>query len=336
MPALRLDKLAKTFHRRSRPAGGLGRLSQLFRPSRPIEVPAVIGVSFAVEAGERVAFIGPNGAGKSTTLKMLTGMLTPSAGHAEVAGLVPWQARRRLASRIGIVFGQRSQLWPQLPVADSFWLLARIYGVSRAAFLTQKARLTHAFAIGDFMDRPASQLSLGQRMRCEIAAALLHGPGILFLDEPTIGLDVTAKAALRDHLNELSRADATTVLLTSHDTGDIEKICERVIVIDHGRLIMDVSLDKLRRDYLGRRMVTLTTAEEEPLLALDGVEVAARAPYRLSLAVDTARMPIQKVVAEAMERLTIQDLMIENPPLEDVIKAIYRGDRREPAEWGAS
>src|SRR5258708_27102699 len=291
MAALYLDKLAKTFRTRPSPAGGIRSLARLFHRPRSREVAAVAGVSFSIERGERVAFIGPNGAGKSTTLKMLTGILVPSSGHAEVAGLVPWQARRRLARSIGIVFGQRSQLWPSLPVADSFWLLARIYGLASDGFARRKRRLVECFALAELMDRPASELSLGQRMRCEIAASLLHAPEILFLDEPTIGLDVTAKAALRDHLNALAREDGTTVLLTSHDTGDIEKICERAIVIDHGRLLMDVSLAELRRDFLGRRMVTLTTAEETPLLALAGIEVTESEPYRETLAVATAGTP---------------------------------------------
>src|SRR5262249_31130071 len=210
----------------------------ILRPPPATDIPAVQGVSFAVGRGERVAFIGPNGAGKSTTLKMLTGILRPTAGHAEVAGLVPWQQRRRLARHIGILFGQRSQLWYHLPVRTSFDLLGRIYGLTRARQAERQERLAHAFAIRDLLDRPVSQLSLGQRLRCEVAASLLHAPAILLLDEPTIGLDVTAKAALRDHLNALSREENTTILLTSHDTGDIERICERVILIDHGRLLL--------------------------------------------------------------------------------------------------
>ena len=328
MPALHLDRLTKTFHARAKRAGGWKRWAGLIRPEPPVEVAAVAGISFAIAARECVAFIGPNGAGKSTTLKMLTGILTPSAGSAEVNGLVPWTARRQLARSIGIVFGQRSQLWPSLPVADSFWLIGRIYGLDAGPFQRRRDRLVDAFQLADLVDRPAAQLSLGQRMRCEIAAALLHAPTILFLDEPTIGLDVTAKAALRDHLNALAREDGTTVLLTSHDTGDIEKICERAIVIDHGRLVMDSSLTDLRREFLGRRVVTVTTAEEEPRLALAGVEELAREPYRLTLAVDTGAVSVERVVVALLDRYGISDLMIENPPLEEVIKAIYRHSAR--------
>ena len=243
MADITVEGLSKSFRVRRPVAKGqakAGALARLLAPRPVVELPAVSSISFAVAAGERVAFIGPNGAGKSTTLKMLTGILRPSAGHAEVAGCVPWQQRRQLARRIGIVFGQR--------------------------------------------------------IRCEIAASLLHGPGLLLLDEPTIGLDITAKAALRDHLGELSRAEGTTVLLTSHDTGDIETICDRVIVIDHGRLLLDQPLERLRREFLQHRAMILVTAEEHPRLELPGVAVAAAEPYRLSLSVDTVRNHIRHLM----------------------------------------
>jgi ABC-2 type transport system ATP-binding protein len=330
MPAIYADNLTKSFRVRRSAGGGGWRLSRWLRPSPVVEVPAVSNLSFSIEPGERVAFIGPNGAGKSTSLKMLTGMLLPSAGHAEVAGLVPWQERRKLARHIGIVFGQRSQLWWQLPVRASFDLLGQIYGVERAVYRKRLAQLIDGFAIGGFIDQPVSQLSLGQRLRCEIAGALLHAPSILLLDEPTIGLDVTGKALLRDHLDGMSRDAGTTVLLTSHDTGDIERICERVIVIDHGSLLMDVPLARLKRDFLRHRTVVLVTTEEAPTLTIDGVSAVAVEPYRLTLAVDTSVVPIDQVVTAALQRFTVRDLSVENPPLEDVIKAIYRGDIADP------
>ena len=325
MLAIRTDNLTKSFRVQQPAQPGEWRLSRLLRPAPAIDLLAVRDLSCSIEPGERVAFIGPNGAGKSTSLKMLTGILHPSAGHAEVAGFVPWQERQKLARHIGIVFGQRSQLWWQLPVRASFDLLGKIYGVDRAVFRERLARLIDGFAIGGFIDRPVSQLSLGQRLRCEIAGALIHGPSILLLDEPTIGLDITGKALLRDHLDPMSRDPGTTVLLTSHDTGDIERICERVIVIDHGRLLMDLPIARLKIDFLRHRTVTLVTGEESPDLIIDGV-TAIVAPYRLTLAVDTTVVPIEQVVAAALQRLTVRDLSVENPPLEDVIKAIYRGE----------
>jgi ABC-2 type transport system ATP-binding protein len=320
--AIRAEGLSKSFFRAGpRRAGALGWL----RRAAPLAVAAVQDVSFAIAPGERVAFIGPNGAGKSTTLKMLTGILAPTAGHAEVAGFVPWRQRRALARAIGIVFGQRSQLWYQLPVRASLTLLARIYAVERREYEARVALLARTFAIADLLDRPVASLSLGQRLRCEIAAALLHAPSVLLLDEPTIGLDVTAKAALRDHLIALSREEGTTLLLTSHDTGDIERICERVIVIDHGRLLLDRPLAALRQEYLRRRMVVLVTEEERAAVDLPGVAVALAEPHRLTLAVDTEVTPIERVVAHALASHVVRDLVIENPPLEEVIKAIYRG-----------
>ena len=336
MSAIRTLNLTKSFRVRRKDPGGRGRLGRLLRPKAMSDVLAVRDLSFSIEAGERVAFIGPNGAGKSTSLKMLTGILLPSAGHAEVQGLVPWRERRELARHIGIVFGQRAQLWWQLPGRASCDLLGRSYGVERATYRDRLARLIEGFAIGGFIDRPVSQLSLGQRLRCEIAAALIHAPSILLLDEPTIGLDVTGKALLRDHLDAMSRDAGTTVLLTSHDTGDIERICERVIVIDHGSLLMDQPLARLKRDFLRHRTVILATGEETPVLAIDGVTVVAAEPYRLTLAVDTRVVPIEQVVAAALKRVTVRDLSVETPPLEDVIKAIYRGEVGDSPSAAAS
>jgi ABC-2 type transport system ATP-binding protein len=330
MAKISVEALSKNF--RVRRAAQGGPLRRLITTRPVVELPAVRDISFDVAPGERVAFIGPNGAGKSTTLKMLTGILRPSAGHAEVAGCVPWQERRQLARRIGIVFGQRSQLWYTLPVRSCFELLRRIYGVETAPHRARLGRLAATFDIGSLLDRPVSELSLGQRIRCEIAAALLHGPSLLLLDEPTIGLDVTAKAALRDHLGALSEAEGTTVLLTSHDTGDIETICDRVIVIDHGRLLLDEPLEGLRRDFLQRRSIRLVTAEEHPHLDIPGVTIATAEPYRLTMSLDTSVTPVEKVVAAALARLSLRDIVIENPPLEEVIKAIYRGSAvREPS-----
>ena len=320
MSAIVVDRLNKSFDRVVRRSWRQALLGRATREN----VAAVRDISFDIAAGERVAFIGPNGAGKSTTLKMLTGILQPTAGHAEVTGLVPWIARRELAYRLGIVFGQRSQLWYHLAVRSSFELLARIYGVEQARYVERLRHLAAVFDIEALLDRPVSQLSLGQRIRCEVAGALLHSPQVLLLDEPTIGLDVTSKAALRDHLNKLSREQNTTVLLTSHDTGDIEKICDRVIVIDQGCLLLDQSLDSLKREYLQHRSLVLVTEDEHPTLDLPGVRASADGPYRLLVDVDMRATTIERVVAAIIARLRIRDLVIENPPLEEIVKAIYR------------
>ncbi len=284
---------------------------------------AVDAINFSIDAGERVAFIGPNGAGKSTTLKMLTGILYPTSGQATVAGFTPWEQRQRLAYEIGIVFGQRSQLWYHLPVQDSFNLIGKIYDVPDADYIKRLDHIVDVLQIERLIDQPVKSLSLGQRMRCEIAASLLHKPKILFLDEPTIGLDVTAKALLREHLKHLAETEETTIMLTSHDTGDIEEICDRVILINHGQILLDKPLRDLRSEFLTKKQITLVTDEEEPQANFDGAEVVSRDRHKITLSVDQAKHPINRVVAEALQTLSVRDLSIENAPLETIIRNLY-------------
>ena len=286
-------------------------------------IDALSGVSFQITAGERVALIGPNGAGKSTTLKILTGILEPSQGTARVLDLTPWHDRRQLAYRIGVVFGQRSQLWPELPVRASFALIRRIYDQDDDAFAARLDRLIGRFDLAALLDQPVHRLSLGQRMRCDIVASLLHGPTVLFLDEPTIGLDITAKAAVRDLINEQARAEGLTVVLTSHDTRDIELVCERVIVVNRGRIIVDQATDDLRRRFLTRKLITIRSAA--PTIAVDLPGVTRRpADAHMSLfEVDARVARIDQVVAVAIAQGGIEDITIEDPPLEEVIHEIY-------------
>src|SRR6266496_637222 len=219
------------------------------------EVVAVDQISLSVPAGQSVAFIGPNGAGKSTTIKMLTGILHPTSGSAHVLGLTPWQERRTLVHHLGAVFGQRSQLWYHLPPRDTFELLARIYNLDRAAYLKRRDLLIERFGLASFLATPVRKLSLGQRMRAEVAASLLHAPKVLFLDEPTIGLDVIARQELRDLIREWNRDEGVTIFLTSHDAGDIEHVAERVIVINHGRVVVDDQVQAVRKQYLGTKIL---------------------------------------------------------------------------------
>jgi ABC-2 type transport system ATP-binding protein len=286
-------------------------------------ITAVSGLSFTIEAGAKVAFIGPNGAGKSTTLRMLCGLLRPTSGTAHVCGLVPWEQTRWLARSIGLVFGQRSHLWPSLPVRDSYDLLAKIYDLAPQAYRAQRERLAAVFGLDELLAQPARTLSLGQRMRCDLGAALLHQPSVLFLDEPTIGLDVVAKALLRDHLNLLAREFNTTILLTSHDTDDIERICSRVMLIDHGRKLLDTNLDALQRDYNRFKTLRLTTAGEAPSYARAGVTAIEQGLHRLVLTVDTGAVAIEQVIADCLGRFSVQDIAIEGLPLEEIIKSIY-------------
>jgi viologen exporter family transport system ATP-binding protein len=314
--------LSKRFvsHQRSRSLRAA--LSQLWAPTRHEHV-AVDRVSFRIERGERVAFIGPNGAGKSTTIKILSGILHPSGGEATVAGFVPWRDRRRLAYHMGTVFGQRTQLWYHLPAADTFELLGRIYDRERGAHRKRLRELTDVFELGSEVDRPVRELSLGQRMRCEIVASLLHDPDIVFLDEPTIGLDVAAKAVIRDVLREQSRRAGKTLLFTSHDTGDMESVCDRVIIIHQGRVLVDQSVAELRRCHLRRKLLTLHTEEVDVAIDLPGVAVLSQRPHFIELAVDLQRAAVEQVIARVMERARLRDLTVNDPPMEEVIRELY-------------
>jgi ABC-2 type transport system ATP-binding protein len=323
MPAIRVEGLRKVFAVREKAPGLRGAIRHLFRP-RTRDVVAVNELSFTIRRGERVAFVGPNGAGKSTTIKILTGILHPSGGSVEVLGRVPWKQRRELAFSIGTVFGQRTQLWYHLPAADTFRLLAHVYEQDGEKHRRRREGLVEIFSIGALLDKPVRQLSLGERMRCEIVASLLHGPEVLFLDEPTIGLDVTAKATIRDLIHDTSVRDGSTVLLTSHDTGDMERVCDRVIVINHGRLLLDEPVESLRRNYIRRKRVTLLTAENAIAVELPGVETVEQAPHRTVLEVDVTQTPVEAVVQAAMHASRLRDLTVEDPPMEEIVQAIYK------------
>jgi ABC-2 type transport system ATP-binding protein len=323
--AIDVQDLSKSFRaRQPRGAGVRARLADLVAP-RTHAVRAVDRISFRVAAGERVAFIGPNGAGKSTTLKILAGILYPSEGHVEVAGLVPWRDRHALGFAIGTVFGQRSQLWYQLAPRDTLELLARVYEVPRTVWRARLDALIDAFALAEIIDRPVRQLSLGERMRCEVAASLLHDPRVLFLDEPTIGLDVTAKATIRELLHRRSTEDGTTLVLTSHDTGDIEQVCDRVVIIHRGRILLDASVGEMKRRYLRTRRVTLLTASEHvDLVGAASARVVSSEPHRTTVEIDAGGAAIGALVDLVLRQTTLRDLVIDDPPMDDVIRSIYR------------
>ncbi|MCW3841421.1 ATP-binding cassette domain-containing protein [Micromonospora yasonensis] len=296
-------------------------------------VTAVDGIDLRVERGEMLGYIGPNGAGKSTTLKMLTGVLMPSAGEARVCGLRPVAERTRLAMRIGVVFGQRSQLWWDLPLRDSFDLLRHVYRVPAGEHATRLARCRDLLDLDEFLDTPVRQLSLGQRMRGELTAALLHSPEVLFLDEPTIGLDVVSKQAVRGFLAELGRAGDTTLVLTTHDLADIERLCHRLVVIDHGRVVHDGSIAALHSRYGSRRMVVaeldavLSEPPELPGAPLQRVEADG---HRLVFALESAT--VAEVVAGLAGLATLRDISIVEPDIEEVVARLYRA----PVEVGGA
>jgi ABC-2 type transport system ATP-binding protein len=322
-PAVDVQSLTKSFRvRQPRAAGFSGQVRDLWSP-RTHSVVAVDRLSFSIREGERVAFIGPNGAGKSTTLKILAGILRPDSGHVRVLGLEPSAERRTLAFRIGTVFGQRSQLWYQLPPRDTFALLGHVYEADPVRHRRRLDALVALFDLGALIDTPVRQLSLGERMRCEIAASLLHAPRLLFLDEPTIGLDVSAKATIRELLRTESERDEVTLLLTSHDTGDIERVCDRVVVIHRGALLWDGTLADLRRRYLRAKRVTLWTEEERLTLNLPGVRVVGSESYRTMLEVDVEVTSLGQVVDAVLRHGAVRDLTVEDAPLDAVIRALY-------------
>ncbi|XVQ15096.1 ABC transporter ATP-binding protein [Spirillospora sp. CA-255316] len=288
-------------------------------------VRAVHGVSFGVGRGEFVGYLGPNGAGKSTTIKMLTGILTPSSGRVRVCGLDPSRQRTALARRIGVVFGQRTTLWWDLPLRDSLTLIRRLYRVEAAAHRARLAELTALLELEPFLDTPVRQLSLGQRMRGDLAAALLHDPELLVLDEPTIGLDVVSKATVREFLERLNAERGTTILLTTHDLGDIERLCRRVLIIDHGRLAYDGDLDRLRETVDADRVLVVELARPGPPVALPEVEVVASEGPRQWL-----RLPrtanAAAVVAALADRYEVRDIALRDADIEEVVARLYRGD----------
>ncbi|MFD1952783.1 ATP-binding cassette domain-containing protein [Paenibacillus thailandensis] len=330
MESIRVERLEKSFRVKTKQEGFRGSLKALVKPQWT-DKKAVEGITFSVRQGETVAFLGPNGAGKSTTIKMLTGILHPTSGRAEVLGCCPWAERTKLAYRIGSVFGQKSQLWYHLPPADTFELMSRIYELRRDAYKRRRDDLIDRFELGPYLHTPVRKLSLGERMRCEIAASLLHRPQALFLDEPTIGLDVVVKQRIRELIVELNKEEGTTVFLTSHDPGDVEKLCDRAIVINNGSLAFDGRVEEMKRQFLTHKTVQLALEEDPGTLELEGVEVTAKEGARLTLSVDTETTAIETVLAAVMTRHRIVDMTAQDPPMEDVITRIYGQCRKEAA-----
>jgi ABC-2 type transport system ATP-binding protein len=304
-------------------AHGLTKTFATGRGKRARQVEAVRDVSFSIGSGERVAYIGPNGAGKSTSIKILTGILHASAGDVRVLGLVPWRERRKLTRRIGTLFGQRSQLWFELTPRQSIRMLAAIHGLDRAREAARVGALTELLDAADLFDVPVRNLSLGQRMRCELAACMLHEPDILFLDEPTIGLDLLAKQRFRDLLVRLNAEAGTTIFLTSHDVADVEAVAQRVIVMNHGAVIYDDAVAAMRRTLLATKLIDVGLAEPAEMLVLDGVRVVEHTNALARLEVDTRRRPVREVLDAVLDSWAVADISVVDPPLEQVIAEIY-------------
>jgi ABC-2 type transport system ATP-binding protein len=324
MSAIIVDRLRKTFQSKRKSAGMRGSLRSLVRAEYN-QVNAVCDLSFQMEGGELLGFIGPNGAGKSTTIKMLTGILYPSGGDAHVLGYQPWKERQKLAYHIGTVFGQRPQLWYHLPAIDTFQLFGKIFEMEDKEVKRRIAFLSEAFKIGDLLETPVRKLSLGQRMRCEVAASLLHKPRLLLLDEPSIGLDVVAKQHIRDAIRTMSQEEGVGVLLTSHDASDLEALCKRVIIINHGQIVYEDKVSSLKRKYLTRKLVEVRYAEEvTPGFTIPGVEVLKTGRYGVKLQFDSHMTAVGAVLTQLTQKGSVVDITISDPPLEEVIAKIYQ------------
>jgi ABC-2 type transport system ATP-binding protein len=286
-------------------------------------VRAVDDITFHIQQGELTGYLGPNGAGKSTTIKMLAGLLVPTAGHLIVNGSIPWKNRKAYVAHIGAVFGQRTTLWWDLPVIESLDLLRFVYRIPKDRFQNNLSEFKQLLDLDPFLDTPVRSLSLGQRMRADLCAALLHDPALLFLDEPTIGLDVVAKENIRQFIQHINRQRGTTVILTTHDMSDVEKLCERVLIIDHGKLLFDGSLEQIRKRFGGKRRLMVDFAEDYPKVTVEGAQVTERNGQRVVFEFERGTLTASVLIGRLTEKYRIQDLEVREPEIEATIRRIY-------------
>lgn len=288
-------------------------------------VEALKDVSFNVDRGEMIGYIGPNGAGKSTTIKIMSGILVPTSGSCTILGRTPWENRIDHVRNIGVVFGQRSQLMWDIPVLDSFELLRDIYRVSNQQYKNTLEELIDVFKLSEFIDTPVRQLSLGQRMRCEIAASLLHTPEILFLDEPTIGLDAVSKVAVRNFIKRINKEKGVTVILTTHDMGDVDALTDRVMLIGKGQLLYDGSFSKMKNKFNNTNILTIDYDASQKVVPLENTTLLANENGRAVISVDIEKVPVSRVISQLSQNITMRDISIESRPIEEIIADIYEG-----------
>jgi ABC-2 type transport system ATP-binding protein len=329
MDAIVVNDLSKTFKVKVKEKGMRGSIKSILHPTYR-KIKAVDDISFRVEEGEILAFIGPNGAGKSTTIKMLTGILYPELGEALVMNINPSQKRKQLSYKIGTVFGQKEQLWTHLTPYDNFKFFGAIYDLKDSEVESRIEELKTVFGLEEFINTPVRNLSLGQRIRCEIVASLIHRPKILFLDEPTIGLDPVVKENIRTLIKKMNKEFKTTVFLTSHDVGDIEKLCKRIIIVNHGRIVLDDSMENLKYHYLNKKIVEVKLREMMDLTEEDGITVVKSKGNNLKLEVDTTKKNISDAI-KLIDADNILDINISNVPLENIITEIYKENRQSPS-----
>lgn len=321
-PIIVVQDLRKTFQVRRHHRGGWGALRSLFSRQYRL-VRAVDEITFQVRPGELVGYIGPNGAGKSTTIKMLTGLLVPTEGKLRVDGRIPWRERRSYVASIGAVFGQRTTLWWDLPVIESLDLLQHMYQIPPARYRHNLDEFRHLLDLDPFLDTPVRSLSLGQRMRADLCAALLHDPKLLFLDEPTIGLDVVAKERIRRFIQQVNRERGTTVILTTHDISDVEKLCERVMIIDHGHLLFDGRLSTLRDRFGGKRELLVEFAQDYDDVAVPGAEVSWHRGNRAIYQFEQGTITASGLIGRLSAHYRVRDLSVREPEIEATIRRIY-------------
>lgn len=319
---IQLTNISKTFKIAKRDAGLKAAAKSLFRKEYT-DVKALQDVSFTIGDGEMVGYIGPNGAGKSSTIKIMSGVLTPDSGQCIINGRVPWQDRVNHVKEIGVVFGQRSQLWWDVPVIDSFELLRDIYQVAPDAYQRTLSDLTELLNIGELLKTPARQLSLGQRMRCEIAASLLHNPKILFLDEPTIGLDAVSKIAVRDFIKAINREYRTTVILTTHDMQDIEALTERILLIGKGRILLDGSLSELKSRNSSHKTLTVDYSGRK-LPACENMVVTKDLDGHAQILIDTAAISVSQAIARISSQVDVTDLSVTGETIDELVVSLYQ------------
>ena len=322
MAVITVKNLSKDFKVKIKEKGLKGSLKSLVKPKYKI-IKAVKNISFSVEKGEMIAFIGPNGAGKSTSIKMMTGILFPNKGEIDVLGLDPRKNRKKLAYEIGCVFGQKEQLWMHLTPYDNFKFFGAIYDIPNSRVEKKIKELSDLFELEEFINTPVRNLSLGQRIRCEIVASLIHEPKVLFLDEPTIGLDPVVKENIRVLIKRMNKEYKTTVVLTSHDVSDIEKLCKRVIIINKGQVVLDDTMENLKYHYLNKKIIDVKMREKVNLEEVEGINIVKDKDYNLKLEVDLKKKSISDAI-KLLNTNNIIDINISNVPLEQIISSIYK------------
>lgn len=329
---IHVENMSKEFISPKKYPGFKGALKGLFSNEKVRKL-AVDNISFAIAKGEMVGYIGSNGAGKSTSIKMMTGILTPTSGKCTVNGIVPYENRQLNAANIGVVFGQRTQLWWDLPLSETFSILKEVYNVSDEDFKNRMEFLQEVLGFDSFIHSTVRTLSLGQRMRADLAAALLHNPKVLYLDEPTIGLDLVVKDSMRQAIKEINAEYQTTVILTTHDLPDIEQLCERIIIIDEGRVIYDGTIANIKELYGKRRSVTVDVMDIQALEAIDFHEVfnlsgellaVAKEQSSISFDFDKNVLNISHIISKVMEGTAVRDIKIQDTQITDIVKEIYK------------